>query len=243
LKTVATEKAPEGKQLSSLNSEALSAGAGTNIINAPSSLPNPPLEWLRSMPLKVDLPPAEIKKNEPSSFYQSPPVASNVNGFPNVPFFSNPGVFFASNNGMPIRPLPVPGMPVPLMAQPFPQQPLQRFFQNNQNQLNQRPKQMNNSHLYQQRQLLPQHAPQQMNQQAPNPFIPLQASRKATKPKNVHVEVKTVNPSQEQMKPQQETPQKAAVDTASSQGIANQIGTSKPTVDNRRCRVAIDFSK
>lgn len=131
-----------------------------------------------------------------------------------------------------------------MMAQPFTQQPKQRFFQNNQNQFNQRPKLTNNSHPYQQRQLPPQHAPQQLVQQAPNPFIPLQASRKATKPKNVQVEARKVNLSKGQMKPQQEMPsQKAAVETASLQETANLTGISKPTVDNRRCRVAIDFSK
>lgn len=101
LKTVATEQSPEGKQLVPLNPETLAADNGTPIINAPSSLPNPPLEWLRSIPLKVDVPPTQVKQNHLSNFYKNPPVANNGNGFPNVPFFSNSGTFFACNNGMP----------------------------------------------------------------------------------------------------------------------------------------------
>lgn len=124
-------------------------------------------------------------------------------------------------------------------------QPQQRFFHNNQNQFNQRQKPVNNnhSHPYQQRQMPPQQAPQQLNQQAANPFIPLQASRKATKPKNVQGEAKNVH-LKEQIKPQKEVAvQKPAVETASPQEVASLTGSSKPTVDNRRCRVAIDFSK
>lgn len=148
----------------------------------------------------------------------------------------------------------MPPMQVPLIAQPFPHQqinsqPQQRFFQNNQNQFNQRQKQPmshNNGHPYQQRQIQPHQMPQQQaNQQASNPFIPLQASRKATKPKNVQSELKKTQPLKEQQKPQKEVANhKPTVETAStSQETAIMTGSANPTVDNRKCRIAIDFSK
>lgn len=146
--------------------------------------------------------------------------------------------------------MPVPPMHVPMVAQPFPHQqmnqPPQRFFHNPQNQFNQRQKPMNNnnSHPYQQRQMPPQQSHQQQNQQAPNPFIPLQASRKATKSKNAQAESKNAHAVKEKVKPLKEIPvPKPAAEKAPSQETVSTAGTSKPTVDNRRCRVAIDFSK
>lgn len=133
------------------------------------------------------------------------------------------------------------------------QQPQKRFFHNNQNHPNAAPPQYqqhpnagrqmpNVGHPYQQRQMPLHQMPQQpINQQAPNPFIPLQASRKATKPKNVQGDVKKILPPREQNKPQKEAAiQEPVVETAST-SQENAISTV-PAFDNRKCRLAIDFS-
>lgn len=156
--------------------------------------------------------------------------------------------------------MPMPPMQVPLITQPFPHQQMnqhqqvnpqqqQRFFQNNQNQFNQRQKQTtghNNGHPYQQRQMpLNQMPKPQGNQQAANPFIPLQASRKATKPMNIQGEAKKIQHLKEQNKPQKEaasSTSQAQNNKIEAQENATLIGSSNPVVDMRKNRLAIDFS-
>lgn len=97
LKTVGGEQAPEAIMVSA-NFKTLMGGTGTPkeapVINAPTNLPRPPSHWLQAMQLKVDPPQVQ----QPIHYQNPPPM--NSNGFSNVPFFPNPGVFFASNNGV-----------------------------------------------------------------------------------------------------------------------------------------------
>jgi hypothetical protein len=80
-----------------------------------------------------------------------------------------------------------------MQHQQSPHQQQQRFFQNNQPNFNNqgRVRQPNfHQQQQQQHQNRPQGNQQQQQQNAANPFIPLQASRKATKSKNPQAETK-----------------------------------------------------
>ena len=144
------------------------------------------------------------------------------------------------------------------------QQQQQRFFNNNNNNnFNQRQRQpmmMNNNHLVQQRPMQQQQPqrpmqqqqqmsmPQQQAQPAVNPFIPLQASRKATKTKNVQggeskkpLQVKESNKPHKEVKQEPKAPVEAPVVPQETENL--NVSTSKPAIDNRKCRLAISFGK
>lgn len=94
-----------------------------------------------------------------------------------------------------------------------------------------------------------QRQPSQQQQQQPqspavNPFIPLQASRKATKSKGNQSESKKVAAHKEVVKPKEvvnivKAPEVAQV--ASETKTAN--SSAQPVIDNRKCRLAISFGK
>lgn len=130
----------------------------------------------------------------------------------------------------------MPPMQGPLNSHPFSHQqmnpqPQQRFYHNNQNQFIQRQKQTMNHN----------NGPLVVNPNT-NPFIPLQASRKATKLKSVQGESKKC--AKEQNKPQQQAasqmPVVEAVSTSQETSALN--SGSNPVVDMRKNRLAIDFS-
>lgn len=95
----------------------------------------------------------------------------------------------------------------------------------------------------QQRQPPPQYHQQQQSP-AVNPFIPLQASRKATKSKGNQSDTKKVPVQKEAVQPKEAVKvAKAPVEAqVASEPKAN---TSQPAVDNgtRKCRLAISFGK
>lgn len=139
----------------------------------------------------------------------------------------------------------------PMMVQPHPQQHQQRFFNNdNFNNLNRakpqhyqpRPNQVQQLQ-YQQ----PQHY-QQQPQPAANPFIPLQASRKATKAKNISTQKEKTPkevPSQEVQARPIETGKSNEIAIANTSQIVTpaKVVNNSPAVDNRKSRLAINFGK
>ena len=135
------------------------------------------------------------------------------------------------------------------MSMPPMHQQQQRFFNNNS--FNGMNNYNNQSHRY--RQPFNQQRPSQMqphlqNQASPsgpNPFIPLQASRKATKGKGNHSESKKL-PQQEQSENVQQSKIKNFVEKKpeiSQPEKTASTSSSQPVVDNRKCRLAISFGK
>lgn len=148
-----------------------------------------------------------------------------------------------------MKPMSMPPMPMQPMAMPPMHQQQHRFFHNNS--FNGMNNYNNQSHRY--RQPFNQQRPAQMQPQlqtqaspsGPNPFIPLQASRKATKGKGNQSEFKKL-PQQEQSEIVQQSKVKNFVEkkpeTSQAEKTAS-TSSSQPVVDNRKCRLAISFGK
>lgn len=149
-------------------------------------------------------------------------------------------------------------MAMPPMSMPQMQPQPQRFFHNNNNFNgmnnfnNHRP--TNNGHHnfinHYDRNIRPQQFNQQRPaQQAPppaasNPFIPLQASRKATKAKSQKSEAKRLPEGTPVVVQQAVKPvEKKAAPEASRAEHAATTSSDQPSVDNRKCRLAISFGK
>lgn len=161
----------------------------------------------------------------------------------------------------PMHPLQQQPPPHPLQQQPpphpFQQQPpqlqQQRFFNNNFN--------GNNNYNNGNRQKLLHHQPehwakqqyqQQTQQPASNPFIPLQASRKATKGKNLPAQKENLAAKKVAKQPaevqapipaQMIKPIEPVSISASQSVIEPRVVDAKPAVDNRKSRLAINFGK
>lgn len=137
-----------------------------------------------------------------------------------------------------MKPMSMPPMSMP----PMQQQQQHRFFHNNNNNsFNNSFNQQNRfrpSHYNQQRPTQVQ-PPQQAPAPGPNPFIPLQASRKATKTKNNQPEPKKLP----QQKPVVEQHQEVKEPATSQIGTSFNTSFNQPAVDNRKCRLAISFGK
>lgn len=138
-----------------------------------------------------------------------------------------------------------------MMMQQHPQQQ-QRFYnnQNNNNNFNNgnRPKP---PHHQTRPMLVQQYQQQQAPPPAVNPFIPLQASRKATKAKNLPF---TQKPTVKEVAAPQDVPAlpttsqtvaqiEQAIFNTSQTATEPKVANSKPTVDNRKSRLAISFGK
>lgn len=145
---------------------------------------------------------------------------------------------------MSMPPMSMPPMSIPPMAMPPMHQQPHRFFHNNNSSFNGMNGNFNNQNRfrpshYNQRPTQVQ-PPLQQQLPGPNPFIPLQASRKATKTKNNQVEAK--KPPVEQVVVQKKevaTKPEASLTVAA----AVNLNSSQPAVDNRKCRLAISFGK
>lgn len=142
--------------------------------------------------------------------------------------------------------------PHPLQQQP-PQHQQQRFFNNN----NFNGNNYNNGNRQKPLHHQAEHwAKQQYQQQTPqpasNPFIPLQASRKATKGKtlpaqkeNLAAKIVAQQPAEAQAPIPAQTikPIEPVSISASQSVIEPRIVDAKPAVDNRKSRLAINFGK
>lgn len=76
-----------------------------------------------------------------------------------------------------------------------------------------------------------------------NPFVPLQASRKATKAKNIQQDTKKVAPPVQVVRHQKEKIPVAKPELQASSQKSNANVGSEPAVDKRKNRLAISFAK
>lgn len=153
---------------------------------------------------------------------------------------------------MPMPPMGMVPMGMPPMGMP-PMQPHQhRFFHNNNNNHSfhnfDNQNRFRPSHYNQQRPAQMYQFPPQQQQPlipGPNPFIPLQASRKATKAKSNMSETKILPQQKQTVTKQKETTNLKEKEREVSQieTVSNSVGSSPPAIDNRKCRLAISFGK
>lgn len=146
--------------------------------------------------------------------------------------------------------------PQPQQQHVQPQQ--QRFFNNNN--FNNGNQNFNNQNRFkplphyqqqpqQQQRQPPMQQQQQQQGQAPNPFIPLQASRKATKAKNIQSEPKKAQQKQAaaaQQKEIEKISKPSPVATSHIESDVKNVSVNQPQAavqDNRKCRLAINFGK
>lgn len=239
------------------------------IITAPTTLPAPPLEWLaKPQQMKPEL---EMPQPPPPAFFQPQLPPFNNNGFAsygNNPF--QPGVFFPSNQNVSWKQflnvsnfLKIQFQVRPVVQHPQPQQ--QRFFhnannfngfdgmQNHPNNFNYMNNFNNNNNAN--RFKAPPHyqhqpRPAQVQQQpaaATNPFIPLQASRKATKAKNLPSMTKTssvprsADDQQKEVKARVEPIPAKPIAAVQTEAANKSASTKRPAADNRKSRLAISF--
>lgn len=157
-------------------------------------------------------------------------------------------------------------MPIQMPPQAVQPQPQQRFFNNGNQNFNGNENFNGNQNFNNQNRFKPlphyqqqtqQRQPSQQQQQqgqaqgqAPNPFIPLQASRKATKAKNIQSEPKKAAQQKQAVAQQKELkndveknlmPLPAA--TSQIEADVKDVSVNQPAVDNRKCRLAISFGK